>query len=109
MAHLAIVELTVELTTSTVSGVCYTCSGYIHVSFTKPVDCRDGNVRLLDGNVDRYILDDGDVQGVINVCEDQRWKMFKLCETEWTLTNTLVACRQLGYAAAGWLHLTRFH
>ena len=50
------------------------------------------------------------MQGIVRVCEDQRWKRFILCEVEWTSANTLVACRQLGYAAAGWLlAYTRFH
>ena len=43
------------------------------------------------------------MQGIVRVCEDQRWKRFKLCEAEWTSANTLFACRQLGHAAAGWL------
>ena len=38
---------------------------------------------------------DGDVQGVIMVCEDQLWNFIVLCKGEWTSANTLVACREL--------------
>lgn len=43
----------------------------------------------------------GDAVGLIVVCEDRIWKNIFLCEEEWTRENTVVACRQLGYAAAG--------
>ena len=43
----------------------------------------------------------GDVVGVIEVCEGSLRKNIVLCEEEWTRENTVVACRQLGYAAAG--------
>ena len=47
----------------------------------------------------RYIQ--GDVVAAIEVCEDGLWKSIFLCEEEWTRENTVVACRDLGYAAAG--------
>ena len=44
----------------------------------------------------------GDVQGIINVCEEQQWKNVVVCNEEmWTMMNTVVACRELGYATAG--------
>ena len=43
----------------------------------------------------------GDVVGLIGVCEDRLWKNIFLCEEEWTRENTVVACRELGYAAVG--------
>ena len=50
-------------------------------------------------------FDDGDVQLFIDVCEDQQWRTIRLCEGEWSLANTRVTCRQLGYGAAGWLYI----
>ena len=91
----------VELTTSTVSSIiCHAVavpSGLQTCIYN--IGCSDGDVRLLEGDVHR--LDDGDVEGLFNVCEDQQWRYIVLCEAEWTSANSRVACRQLGHAAAG--------
>ena len=66
------------------------------------VECNvDGDVKFIKNNADFGYIQ-GDVVGVIVVCEDQLWKNIFLCEEEeWIKENIVVACRQLGYAAAG--------
>ena len=59
----------------------------------------DGGVKFADNNARFGYLED--VLGPIEVCEDQLWKNIVLCEEEWTRENTVVACRDLGYATAG--------
>lgn len=65
---------------------------------TVVVECSDGDVRRLSAQI---LADAGDVQGLIDICEGQQWKNVYLREDEWTMNNTGVVCRQLGYAAPG--------
>ena len=63
-------------------------------------DCSDGVSRLVPAALDGVA---GDVQGLVEVCEEQRWKKVVHCGGDdlWTTANTEVACREHGYAAAG--------
>ena len=72
------------------------------------VGCSDGDVRLLHISLHVLPFDDGDAQGVIMVCDDKLWNLIVVCKGEWTSANTLVTCRQLGYAAAGWYHILAY-
>ena len=83
---------------------------YCMADGTPVPECSDERVRLDSslmgpGNtVYSTILsgDIGDVQGIIHVCEEQQWKNVVVCNEEmWTMMNTVVACRDLGYATAG--------
>lgn len=45
----------------------------------------------------------GDVFATVEICEDELWKMVAVCQNgreQWTMGNTAVACRQLGYPIA---------
>ena len=74
-------------------------------------DCTDGDVRpfIVRSESETFsaalggVL--GDVWGSFEICEDQFWKKVVLCVSDggqqWTVENTAVACRELGYPAAG--------
>ncbi|CAI8017565.1 hypothetical protein GBAR_LOCUS10657 [Geodia barretti] len=73
-------------------------------------ECSDRDVRLLtrfgDNNAISAALDGvlGDVHGTLEICENELWKMVALCNEgveQWTMENTAVACKELGYPAPG--------
>ena len=71
-------------------------------------ECSEGDVRLnriTDPDTLYRVNITGDVQGLINICENGVWTNVVLCRTDvtWDDSNTAVACRELGYAAAGQL------
>ena len=83
---------------------------YCTADETPVPECSDESVRLDSSSmgpsntVYSTILSGeiGDVQGIINVCEEQQWKNVVVCNEEmWTMMNTVAACRDLGYATAG--------
>ncbi|CAI8011154.1 hypothetical protein GBAR_LOCUS7251, partial [Geodia barretti] len=74
-------------------------------------ECGDEDVRLLtaaDNNAISAALDGvlGDVNGTLEICENELWKKVVLCLNEgegeqWMTENTAVVCRELGYPAPG--------
>ena len=71
-------------------------------------ECSEGDVRLnriTDPDTLYRLNITGDVQGLINICENEVWRNVVLCGTDvtWNDSNTAVACRELRYAAAGQL------
>ena len=81
-------------------------SSAVSCVYFSSVECNiDGGVRFAANGADFGHIQ-GDVVGIILVCEAGLWKNIVLCEEEWTRENTVVTCRQLGYAAEGWFHFT---
>ena len=68
-------------------------------------ECNDGEVRLVGGDADisSVLENQGDVRGLINVCENEQWSY--ICDADWTMEDTSVACRELGYSQPGWFFL----
>ena len=56
-----------------------------------------------DANINSVLENQGDVRGLINVCENEQWS--HICDTDWTMEDASVACRELGYAQPGWFLL----
>ena len=86
---------------------CYSCRANVRVS---SAECGDKDVRLFtsiaDSNEISATLDGvlGDAHGVLEICENELWKRVVLCNEgveQWTMENTAVACRELGYPAPG--------
>ena len=67
------------------------------------VDCsNEGDVRLTLRATDR----DVQAEGVPEVCLDREWR--RICNSgRWTLTEAMVACRQLGFSDQGSYTLTQ--
>ena len=55
------------------------------------VSCDDGDLRLAGG--------DSESEGRLDICFSQRWGTIN--GDGWTLSDTQVACRQLGFENAG--------
>ena len=56
-------------------------------------DCRDGSVRLVDG--DNYNA----IAGRVEYCVGGRWGT--VCNFEWSVNDATVVCRQLGLPSIG--------
>lgn len=54
-------------------------------------DCRDGEIRLMDGS--------NPLEGRLEVCYDRVWGT--VCSDSWGQRDIAVACRQLGYSSTG--------
>ena len=59
-----------------------------NVNYT--VSCEDGDLRLFGG--------ESESKGLLQVCFSQRWGTIN--EDGWTLSDTSVACKQLGFEGA---------
>lgn len=53
------------------------------------IDCKNGDVRLVGGGFEN--------EGTVEVCSNRQWSY--IADTNFTNTNALVICRQLGYTA----------
>ena len=51
-------------------------------------DCTTGDLRLVGG--------DSEMEGRVEVCNNQRWGT--VCDNQWTINNTAVVCRYLGFS-----------
>ena len=58
---------------------------------TQPDSCSTGDVRLVDGPLDST--------GRLEVCVNQNWGT--VCSRSWSLPDSQVLCRQLGYQETG--------
>ena len=58
-----------------------------------------GEIRLVDGDSER--------DGRLEVCLNQRWGT--VCNTGWSLPDSRVVCKQLGYSASGRFPCTPMH
>ena len=71
------------------------CLSFI-ANTTQPVNCKTGNIRLVNGT-EGY-------EGRLEVCINQVWGT--VCNRGWGSTEIKVACRQLGYQELGMLLLS---
>ena len=55
------------------------------------VDCEEGEVRLLDGT--------DPSNGRVEVCQNGIWG--SVCTSQWSVSNTRVLCRELGFESEG--------
>ena len=53
--------------------------------------CSDGEVRLSGGQTEN--------EGTVEICFDNLWGL--VAETEWSISDAGVTCRQLGYRSEG--------
>ena len=53
--------------------------------------CREGSIRLLDGNSVR--------EGRVEFCLNSRWGT--VCDNGWDRVDASIVCRQLGFSSAG--------
>ena len=60
-------------------------SNYYHTA------CKDGDLRLMDGNTTR--------EGRVEICYDNVYGT--VCDDQWGPLDAAVACRQLGFSDAG--------
>ena len=51
-------------------------------------DCFNGAIRLADGESER--------EGRVEICRAGRWGT--VCDNQWTINNTAVVCRFLGFS-----------
>lgn len=56
-------------------------------SFPLCVDCRNGDLRLVNG--------DSAMEGRVEICMNNSFGT--VCDRQWDVLDTKVACRQLGY------------
>lgn len=59
--------------------------------FTVFIDCNDGDVRLVGS--------DFNYEGTVQVCFDNLWG--QISDAGWTLNDSMVVCRQLGFQTQG--------
>ena len=64
----------------------------IALSFCRS-QCNSGEIRLSGGSSSN--------EGRVEACIDEQWGTLCATESEWTLHNTHVACRQLGFSTQG--------
>ena len=55
-----------------------------------PTNCTDGDIRLQEATAN---------QGIVEICFHNIWG--RVCTDVWDVDNAQVACRQLGFTAAG--------
>ena len=61
-------------------------------NFVFPLDCTNGDVRLIGGNSFN--------EGIIEVCINGDW--VTICDNTWDTKDAIVACRQLNLPTKGW-------
>ena len=61
--------------------------------FLPPVLCRDGDMRLIDGEVEW--------EGRLEVCLEGRWGTVTAGSQGWPMENNHVACGYFGYEPTG--------
>ena len=61
--------------------------------YVSDANCRDGEIRLVNGSTA--------LEGRVEICFNRIWG--SVCGSMWQGQDAAVACRQLGYSAAGQL------
>ena len=61
-------------------------------------DCSDGDIRLVGGNTDN--------EGNVQICYNNAWG--SVCDDNWGIADTNVACQQLGFKANGITYLYHY-